>query len=349
MSHTSLPLSSCPEIQDRLFEHFVQCNTETYFRQDEISFVKFLASGANGTKRLQEQTNPTGGKKRQVDLIYTPRIQPSELGSTPGKTCASSNEAGNRVETYNAPTTGAHWDEKMDMSDLELICQDDPSYFESRIMAGMAAILRKMDVDLVSDLQVLIGEFAPNEGGVVNNVKTVSSLNATNQVEHTFYDDVWFATENAGYCSRPVAFGWNEAYRAFRRANAGCCSEDGIDIQAIAAMTGTTFIPNRNIASTFSATDFITMSIGAVQLLRFNTNIGARGIREIDTETHKQTVLIEPETGIPFDFTMTYDCGDWILELDLAYEAVGMPTDAFSVGDEFEGVTQVNHFRITNP
>ena len=72
-------------------------------------------------------------------------------------------------------------------------------------------------------------------------------------------------------------------------------------------------------------------------------------INQIDTETYKQTILLDPATGTPFDFVYKNDCGSITISLSLTFKLVALPNDMYSVGDRFEGVTQVNDWVIVNP
>jgi len=69
----------------------------------------------------------------------------------------------------------------------------------------------------------------------------------------------------------------------------------------------------------------------------------------VDDESYKQTVIIDPKTGIPFDFIWSNNCGKISIQVKLAFQFIGLPDDIYPSGDVLNGVTYVNKYRIVNP
>lgn len=349
MSHTTNPLISCPEIQDQLDAHFTQCDPTMMTQDFELNFLQFLQNPINTTGMLQRKISPGRGKKRIVELTYTPRVLPAEISSTPARVCTSDNVAGMLSQTYTLGNTGAQLDECFDINDLADICKDNPVWIGERLRAMMDGILRKMDIDLINDVPAFVGAFGEGEENVVADVKTVTTLISAGVPDPEFHQDISFAGMNAGYCTIPYAFGYNEAWRAAKRVAAGCCADSGLDIERNAVVWPFVMMGDSNVENTFSANHFFTMAAGALQLITWNEFEGERGINVVDTEHYKQTVLVDPRTGIKFDFQWNNDCGKITINLKLIYQLEGLPSDLFDVGDRYDGVTQVNEYVISNP
>lgn len=352
MSHAAPNLIDCPTLQAELDEHFTMCDPTKHLALNETSYIRFLVSDVNAHGfKLQQRLSPGKGKRRTVDLTWTPRIIPDEMSDTPTKVCTSTNEAGMRSETFTIPDIGFQYDELFDLTELRDICKDNGLYIAERIQAIMNGAIRKMDIDAVEDLATCVGRFALGELNVnADNEKTVTSLNAAGDLNRRFISDITFAAKNASYCTNPFVLGWQESWKAFEDIRAGCCNTNsGVDIDELFRNNPYVFLPNSNIEDTFAVNHFIMLAAGATQFVYYNEFMGDRGINVIDTEDYKQMVLFEPETGLPFDFQWTNTCGDITISLKLAYQVVCIPTDVFDDGDRLDGVTQVNEFIISNP
>jgi len=356
MGYGGLTLKNCPEIQADLDRHFTECDPTKTLSFNESSFVRFLMSQTNSRGfELQQQVSPGAGKKRQVDLVYQPRILTSQLGDTATTICTSDNECGQQIETYTIDNDGLNYGENVALSSLAEICKENEMYISERIMAAMNVAIRKMDADLVDQLATLAGTFGAGETNLdpAKTTKTVATKLANGNPDYTYTESIWFAAQNAAYCTIPYAMGWGEPYLGYRAVNAaGCCNDGGIDLGTFSNANNTVWIPNRNVPNTFDTNHFVTMSAGATQLLWYNEFAGPSGINTVDDDSYKQTVLFDPDIGIPFDFLWNVECSSSInvhWSIKLAYKLVGVPDDAFSDGDPYEGVTQVNEFVVSNP
>ena len=156
---------------------------------------------------------------------------------------------------------------------------------------------------------------------------------------------------NAGYCSAPYIFGYNEIWKYLKyRIPAGCCADSGLDIARMLQQNTMVAMPNVNIETTFGSNHFITLSAGAVQLVTYNEFEGMELRNTITSGDHQEFVIRDPLTQLPFDILMNRPCGGNLnIFIKLAFELCCMPNDLFSVGDRLDGVTQVNEWVISNP
>lgn len=344
---TSSGLIPCPALQDNLDKHFTDCDM-TQLREP-VGALEWLVSGMNTNGVLQKQVSPGNGKKRTVELVYQSRILESSVGTSQTRTCASTTKNPEDFQSYEVPDTGVSYDWMIDAHDLITKCEDDAMYFARQVQLSMDAMIRKMDTLCVAGIYALRGKFAVGETDVTAQVKTVQTKYSDLKMNENAMVDVKFATVNAGYCGGPVILGWAEIWKYAQKLNAGCCSQAGLDVSALLSAMGWAMIGDYRVTDLLGATHFLSLDPGAAQLIYFNEFAGPKGIRELDSDTAKQYVISDPATGIPFDFSATFDCGKWHFQMKLAFKVVGRPQDLFAAGDRLNGVTGVNEYVIVNP
>lgn len=348
----------CPNLQSQI-NGFFGCDKRTLLKQNESSLAMFLMSQANTNNVLSQSVNPGAGKLRTVELVYTPRILSGDVGTTIIDECTASTPHGNRSKTYTIdPNTGVFIERRIDLSELATICEADEDFISKMMLDMMSAAIRKMDIILASQVVLLSGNFGQGETGIaVSNseeVKTVRTRRSSTDsgLSDNFISEIDFAAENAGYCGNPMVFGYGEIWKAAKELKASCCSDSGINVALLSEILGTMFTANRNVPTALSSAsvtaDFMTIDPGAVQILSYLRYEGPNGIRTLNDDAYKQTVLTDPGTGISFDFRMTNTCGKLNFFISKAFKAVGVPTDQFYAGDIYDGTTGVNLYHINN-
>ena len=350
MSHLLTGLIACPDIQTAIDNNFLNCDPTKL--QEYTPLVQFLNSSANTNNILNKTVSPGRGKLRNVNIVYTPRVRETEVRSDTTTVCTSTNESGMISESYSLdPAVGVSIDETFIAADLRAICKDNQTYLTERMQAMMDGARRKLETKLTTDAIALIGSFAAGESDVANNIKTVRTKFSDGKPDTNMLEEVDFATMNANYCSQPYIFGYDEAYKYYKRLEVGCCADSGLDLGRALSKFGKIFMPSNRIPTAFgNSTDFLTVSAGALQLITYNAYEGAEFINTISSGDHQELTVIDPMTGLKWDMLINRPCGgNLTIQFKLAYKLVGMPDDMFSVGDRYRGVTGVNRFRITNP
>lgn len=353
MSHILSEIIACPTIQDQLNQHFLTQANPLDAREKQGFTDLFVNSSINTSNILQNKISPGRGKKRKVELVYTPPVLESEIGTSPAKKCTSTNEAGMLSEEYEiADDEGVNYDEAFDLLNMANMCQDNALWFAGRLQAMMDGLTKKMGTINAQQLALLNGNFGTGEANVNTKIKTIATRKSAalgGDISYKAWANIVNAAENAGYPGAPIVFGWGEIYDYMKEIKAGCCASDGIDIGAYAAQNDLVFVADKKIRTALGGENFVMLAPGAVQLLTWLEFEGERGINVIDSEVYKQTVITDPRTGTRFDLQVKNDCGRIIVNIKLAHKLVGMPADMFSAGDAFDGVNWVNEFAISNP
>lgn len=344
----------CPDLQDRLNGYF-GCDKASMIAVHETGLTQFLFSPLNTNNRLKQVVAPGNGKIRSIDLIYSPRIPDGDVSTSINReSCVSVTPRGELSANYTLDTDqGVEIEWKIRDKDLIQHCQDNQDYFNQELMKSFSALTRRMDRILASQVFLLKGAFGKGEEDVVNNIKTVATRKPTANgggLTEDFITEIHFAAMNAGYCANPFIFGFGEIYKAYKLLEAQCCADNGTNVAVLGQALGLngSFIPDSNIKDVLGANgDFLMLDPGAVQVLTYNAFEGYPS--EMSQPTFRQTVVVDPRTGIPYDLQVKYDCGFWHFRLSLAFKAVGVPADQFFPGDRFYGTVGVNEFKITNP
>lgn len=349
MSHITSNLISCPQLQEDLTTQFTTCIPQN--RRELLGFWEFLMSPTNTSGVIQKSINPGNGKRRDVELLYTPRILESEINtnvSTP--VCTSTNEAGQLSETYTIGCNeNVEYNEDFDICNLSDICKDNGMWFAERVQAIMDGLLRRADTEIMDQAVTQIGAFAVGDNDVVADVKTVQTQKANGDPDTNMVEETWFTALNSRYCTIPYVIGYTEPLKYYNRFLSSCCADSGLDLGVMSRNNRSILLADHRVEDSFGDNHFLTMAAGAFQILTFNKFEGKNMINQIDGESFKQTILRDPATGTPFDFVYNAACGNLSISLSLTFKLISLPNDLYSVGDRFEGVTQVNDWIIVNP
>jgi hypothetical protein len=349
MSHTLSGLISCPQIQEDLNLQFTRSSPLN--KMEPQGFTDFVLSPLNTNGTLQNKVSPGGGKKRKVELVYTPPILESEIGTNPIKKCTSDNEAGQLSEEYELGDDGVSYDEYFDLTHMAEMCKSNGLWFAERLQAIMDGLYKKIGTINAQQLLTLYGKFGTAVDDVSSDIKTIATKKASALGGGPDIDalaEIEFASLDTGYGGTPYIFGFGEIYKYYKKVAASCCASDGLDLSTFAAQNSSVFVSDKKIDTVWSG-DFATMIPGAVQFLSWLEFEGENGINVIDTEVYKQTVITDPRTGLRYDLQLKNDCGKIIVNLKLVHKLVGLPDDMYSVGDPFRGIKFVNRYRISNP
>jgi len=346
MSEYAGSLISCPEIQGQLNEAFPT------FQREPAPLTEFLLSPMNTDGVLQKSVSPGRGKSRRVELIYTPRPLESEVSTSRSSDCSSTNVAGEESEQYEVGDTVYEYRETMPMTQLRDKCEDNALYMARMVLRMMDVVTRKIETANYAQIALMKGKFATGIPGTIDGSDNyqVAMLDANGKFDYDAFQKVGTATKYTGYNSTPVVLGGFTTEAYFKTVNAGCCSTSGVDISALAAQYGMAVLTSYRADAAFGSDKFMTMEPRSIQMINWNEYEGERGIDVVDTETYKQTILIDPATGLPYDFKFYMDCDGQITITVRSYnKLVSLPVDMFKVGDRMRGVTFVNGFAIVNP
>ncbi len=344
---------SCEPIQQALNGKFVDFDpTDNRFVPQ---FLRVVNSDANTMGVLQNQIDRGDGHKMDVKVTYTPRMQESETSNTPLDACTTGDENGETSTTYEIDNTAGTWAKAtVDLTKLIDNCKTDEYFVSKQVRNLIDVVVRSMGTKTVAEAGALFGNHASTgtDTAVTGATKDSSGTwinDLTGKIEYEIA-----LSEIEG--SAVFAFGGSQAFREWQ-TNVGynCCTGAyNVDLNAYNETYGPALVFDKRIAKAtvlpWGDADSVGVMVpGALQLLTYNQNRGANGIREINTGTDVVGTLLDPISGILFDYEATYNCKKWTFSVGVAHQLVAMPADMFSGGDDLEGVNYFYNFTIDNP
>jgi hypothetical protein len=343
-----------------LSEQNVQCETiqnalDTQFQVcapvgDSMPFFEAVLA----TTPIISQSVSDNGKVKTVKVTYDQRALESAVTTTTGaRTCTSTNETYNNYATYTIdPATFETYGEKIDVADFATVCQDFGSVFNKKVAKVIDVIERKVATKITNAVIPLVGSWGSNAtaaGTITNDELVVATLvsAATKVLDYSAAGNIETGLALSGYCQSPIIVGGITLYNYYKYLDMGCCSETGVDIQAVANAHGKAVMFDKRLASALgSQSKSIVFQPGALGLITYNEYNETGLMRGANYDKFK---VFSPRTGLPIDIVVKDDCGTISIIGYATAKLVGMPTDMFAVGDEYRSVNFVNKILVTNP
>lgn len=342
-------LISCPQLQGDLNEYWSTCDPTKL--REPLVLQQFLYSEANSVggraNKLKEAASPGGGKRRDVEYIYSPRILESEVDDNTNRdSCTSSNVIGETSTLVQIGDSYVQHDFLVSPFELRDKCKDNNTYIMEKLQQSIDVVLRKRETKLYNALALMYGNFAVGEPDVAAKIKTVQTIGADGRFSTDALEEIPTSTRYAGYCTAPIVLGGRIMGKYMKSVSAGCCAIDGINVGELALKYGMGFLESYRADSSFGVNNFMTIQPGAVQVADWLEYEGA----QVDEGTVKLMTITDPETGVVLDLKINMDCnGNMSFFVRSYFKAISLPGDLFYVGDRLAGVNFVNKFVITNP
>lgn len=353
MSYTIGDLVACPNLQARITQAWMAPNPVDVVIPSPL--LQFLSSPLN-RGGLQMSVSPGNGKIRAIDVVYDQKrtgTQSNVSVNATHPTCTASTSIGNAYTRYDIdPDENVQAQQLISLTDLIRNCQENGEYMAQQILA----LIRQADerVASVSAVQAaaLVGGFGSETDNVTADVLAVRTLRSgtTDEIYPFAMQDIKTAARHSAYGENPyVIFSGDQLKTYADRMAIGCCSDTGADLTRQFAQFGAAVTYDYWVQNALGGQEFaLMMKPGALQLLTFNLYAGANGMNEIITPEYSQRVVISPESGIPYDVMIKHDCGNFHLVVTGITKVVGLPTDMFPQGDQYQGVTWVNQIEVSN-
>lgn len=357
MSHVLLPLIDCPNLQLALNQITDKGENPNEPRPE----LQFLVSPQNTNRVLETTVNPSAGKLKTVDVIYTPRVTTEEVDTTLDKSCTTGVNAGASSTQYTIDeNVGAQYGEDIEISDLTRICQGNPEYFAKRVLAILDGVKRKMQISVADQIALLNGKFASDNGeqnlSVGNTLKTVSTkfpvATDGGKWNPEALQEIMFSAKNSGFTGIPYVFGFGNIWRYWNYLTAlGNFSDGGMDFATYVNQNQAAFLPSMSMHKALngsgSGNKFMVVDTGSLFLLQYNRFADPLAKQKGDMLI--MDTIIDPTTGIEFNYKVSKPCDETITVIvSTAFKVVGLPDDIYSGGDRLEGTNGVLEFAITN-
>jgi hypothetical protein len=356
MSVSLLPFVDAPALQKAVNEIY------TLAPKEPSPEVQFLTSAINTNRVLETTVVPGKGQVRRVDVIYTPRITESEIGTSITADCDDGAAAGDLTTTYEIDTTvGVQHKETVALVDLKERLESDEFYFARRTLAILDVCRRKMATQAASQMALLSGRFATDNGeknlSGGNYLKTVATKFAAaidgGKPNPEALQEIAFSARNSGFSSAPWVFGYGEIFRYMQLLGSmNTFSDGGLDFVQFVQAMGLNFLPSHRVHTALNGNNptnkFLVVDPGALHLLQYN-KFDSPAAR-VSQDNLVMGILADPLTGVEYNYKYYLNpCGEKITILvSTAFKVVGLPDDLYAAGDRLEETNGVLQFAIVN-
>jgi hypothetical protein len=302
-------------------------------------YIEALMSPFNKSSPLSTRLIKNNGKKRTIENIYFKRAPITEILTAIPTTCG-----GNQPDTFSVIVdcnNEVAIKRDIDRETLQKIEEADEAFINEFIASHFSVIKQHINTVALAD-QVLpanLGVYQDN-----TSVKSFPLINGTAQLDVGQENKMLREISKIGYGEMPLVIGHNEIYDYYAGvARFGSPSgSSGFD-SSIAGKAH--FFPDIAVNTAFAATNHgIILVPRAVQYVDYNAQTGAYA-RQYDDGS--ETSIVDPSTGIQYDFTLHYDkCAKkWSWVISTCFGFARIPKGIFPVGDPLPpDVNGVLHF-----
>lgn len=367
MSYAPRTRVACPNLQTRLIDFYETCDPALL--RTPAPFNDFIWSDTN-RGGIQQLLNPPGTNKLRTGIMtYDQRLLESNVKARDMtvNVCASTEKRGNLSTSYSIdPTDGLQADQLFNSNDWIYACQNDDDVIVKEVQKLIDVLYAKVATRMTQRAAALIANWdktvytAANtvtEGSVKYlKIKTIKT-GTTEDRNPLAVEQIDFAIEQTQFCAPPVIFSGRTLSEYYRTMLAGCCSQQGIALDDMLSLYGKAVMYDRRVQTFAGGVDYAwVIQPKAMQPVYYTANNDQfksairrlTGASTFEGADYWKTVLRDPESGMPFDFTVKDNCGDLSVILSGAYDLKAMPLDMFAPGDDMEGVRFVAGLKVVN-
>jgi hypothetical protein len=348
MSYGFSTYVGCPAVQDELNNQFLMNPTEV---QDAIGLLRFINDPVNTNGTLQRVISPGGGKYREVQLRYQPRFT-DDSSSSSVISCEGGGEYGDTYATYEIdPTVGISRPWTITPADLHARCEEDAAWFAKEVQKHMDKMARDVDAELAAYVVANAGYYIDQEGNKVDSAVTPyptrTKTSAGVWVDDLIMDTTLGISMIEWNNQMPFLFGDGVPWGYMKAKQAGCCALQGVDLGELSRQNPIVFMRDTALAQALEDyNQFAELGAGAVQMLKYLEYESPALM--INDEALKMGTVVDPKTGLQYDYFAKIDCGVWNFQLKLAYKFVTLPTDVYNTNDRLVDTNGIILFDINN-
>ena len=347
MSYHDQLLVPCPDLQADIFEIW---RKDTKPR-DPIPFLEYINSPAN-RNGIDMQVAPGEGKVKTVNVTYTQRLPESSVDEATERGCDVGDLRGNNSKDYTIDTNDLlQSKERISAEHLARACKANGQYVAEVILRHMDVIDRKVASRIGAEAALLKGSYSADAVAaysITNDILEVSTK-ASGAYAIGAHVEIEQVAQMSGFASA-LMFGGSALSEYMKLTLAGCCANQGLDVQEIYNLYGYSFAYDRRLAEALGSAlnANLIMEPGALQLLHYQQTEWKRNI-PIELNSGYASFPMTTPAGVPVDVYIKDNCADVIdINVFANVKLVGLPEDLYPSGDNFEGVTYVGQVNVAN-
>lgn len=346
MAYESTAYVSCEAVQRRLNE-LVRRNDRTTQRYIP-PFLSAILSAQNKDGVTLQQVDNGNGRKREIRAVYSPRLCKESVSDTRLTACDAGTKIGEISTTYEVdPDAGTFINGSLELRDLIDTCQNDEFYVANTISKMMDVVVRGMGDKALDEAAVLFGVHATTGNDTAVQVATQNGVNISDDMvsKISYLLKISEYNDTTGW-----AIGGSFAFNRYYQSVGMACCTDALNFNP--AMYDGRFGPmpifDKGVDAAWGENHVGLLVPGALQMLTYNDNRGGNDIGVLNQPTEQWGTIVDPVTGIEFDYSAKFDCRVWTFSIGIAHQLVGMPSDMFYQCDQLNGTTGFWDFQIVN-
>jgi len=350
-------LVPCQTLQDNLTTLWQE---EGSAGADEMMPLEEVLMSEANRRGIVAAMAPGNGKKRTVELKYTPRLTEDELEeNVDNPKCTATNKSGELSTTYTMPDSNLGYSELLEREDFEDWCGDNGTRFLQRVNAIADVLERKVATQHAQEFVALAGTWG---NGLFTTGNAAGNVNTSDEyVWATRYSDtkpnpeaignLRIARMKVGLESNVVGFGGTAGWTYFQALQIGCCADSGLDLMEAMNQFALGYAYDKRLESALGSTAKLMLyKLGSVQPLFYVANQWKNGAAPIfQGGDYLHTSIFSPRTGMPMDLTIKDNCGQLSIAVAVSTKLIVVPSDQYQSNDPYFGKNGVAKVLITNP
>ena len=338
---------NCPNIQAELTAYFQTCDSAML--REPMPFFDFLWSDIN-VGGIQQVIHPANGKVKTVELRYDKRLSEDSVDevSSCNSTCDSKTNRTDYVQTYSIdPCEKLQISEAMSADQFSYACQSNDMIVAKKIQLMIDALVRKMATRLTNQASGMLGNWANDTYNLCSSQWLATQLWNGTAPNPMAMADIDFAMQNTGFCGTTAIFAGQEMYRYSRAINAGCCTQNGVDISQITAQYGKAILYDYRVNNALGHYTSVVLQAGSLIPIYYVQNNSSlmQGIAQVTGNqnamigtNYYKTVIQDPQSGMPMDLTIADNCGTISIVIEANATLITLPS-LYDGDDRLYGVT----------
>lgn len=303
-------------------------------------FAEWITAPEN-RRIIVDQVSPGGGKIRTVTVKGWQSIcTDAVLENQPNPNCGAEGSLNQFYQNYTIDTTqNLQVPLNITVDQFAAACEGNGEILNEHLRRMIDALDQKVAEMIATQAVLLAGGWS----SAVTNV-TGDVLDITLASPRDYFAEITAlrnAADESNYPSESAVFGGSVARVLFQALNAGCCANSGVDLWEAMRLYGYGFAYDRDLNAAMANTEnAMIVAPGALQLLAISLapNLSAFGQTVMDASNFVWNTLFSPRFGVPYDLTVSNNCGNISIALTFTGRLAAMPDDIFCPSDDLAGV-----------
>ncbi len=303
-------------------------------------FAEWITTPEN-RRLVVDQVSPGGGKLRTVTVKGWQDICPDTvLENQPNPNCAAEGSLNQFFQDYTIDTTqNLQVQINITVAQFAEACEGNGEILGEHLRRMMDALDRKVAEMIATQSVALAGGWSAAVTGVTGDVLDINMASPRN-----YFDEITTirnAADESDFPEMSAIFGGALARTMFQAMNVGCCASNGIDLFEAMRQYGYGFAYDRDLNAAMSANEnAMIFAPGALQLLSISLapNLSAFGQTIMDASNFVWNTMFSPRFGVPYDLTVSNNCGAISIALTFTGRMVSLPEDIYCPTSDLTGV-----------